>query len=130
MAIYTCNQCNFEASNESCLTAHMQAEHETGIIKTAVGFMMVPQNEENVVPEDDITKEPEKKKKRKSHKEFLKEDIKDKTNQRTKKSNVNSFKTKFLTIKKKAAALQPEQFCFVYTKIMLESIFWGLNHSV
>ena len=84
---------------------------ESGVITSNAGFMMLPQTEEiveSVTTKDaDTDKTPERKKK-KSPKEFLMSEIKVKTEQRKKKTNLNSFKNKYLTLKKKAASHQIE----------------------
>ncbi len=107
---YDCDHCNYKTTNTGNLTAHMQAKHEGGVIKNNAGFMILEDDTDGVAtmekaPGQQNTKEPENKKK-KLHKEFLKDDIKVKL--LPKKALLNSFKDKLLTIKKKTAAHQIE----------------------
>lgn len=90
---------------------------ETGglITSPGIGYMRVADDINEDVEEDEPTKNVEvvgaekvSKKKKKTAAEYLARPIESKVSNRSAKANLNSFKSKFLTGKKKFAAIQPE----------------------
>ena len=85
------------------------------ITSPGIGYMRVAGDENDNNEEDVSTSNPEavnlqsvKKKKKKTAAEYLARPIESKVDNRSAKANINSMKTKFLTGKKKFAAIQPE----------------------
>ena len=79
-----------------------------GVIKSKVGFMKVAGEDDEVKEVEEEPKTKKRSEKKKSPKEYLRQIIKSKVGNRCSKANVNSFKTKYLTLKKKVSALQLE----------------------
>ena len=101
-------------SKSSQLNSIGKERQKEGRIQTNSGHVFVPHeadrnsefNEQYF--EDEAPKSKSVKIKKKTSKEYLKQQIKVKTENRTKKTNLQSFKSKYLTLKKKTAQLQAE----------------------
>ena len=85
------------------------------IASPGIGYLRVAEDENDNVEEDDSMDKAEavntqtvRKKQKKTAAEYLARPIESKVDKRSAKANINSMKTKFLTGKKKFAAIQPE----------------------
>ena len=103
--------------SDSVDTSPTPPKKKAGCVITSpgVGYLRVAEDENDNVEEDDSMNKAEaantqtvKKKQKKTAAEYLARPIESKVDKRSAKANINSMKTKFLTGKKKFAAIQPE----------------------
>ena len=103
--------------SDSVDTSPTPPKKKAGCVITSpgVGYLRVAEDENDNVEEDDSMNKAEaantqtvRKKQKKTAAEYLARPIESKVDNRSAKANINSMKTKFLTGKKKFAAIQPE----------------------
>ena len=112
---FTCPICDYHSVTKPDLNSHISLEHkEGGVIQNTAGFLMLQREESDI----DLGENNDKtsvvndhrdqgaKVKRKTHKEFMKSEVKVKTI--GKKKMIESFKEKYLTLKKKVSSHQRE----------------------